>query len=150
MLNCFRLSLPGASAIQVMDPVGVGVGFAPCLVSRVSVPRTVCLIRASGWIPRLALEMLRCCMISGGRGTVVKEASTGPGQLTLPPLHVGTTQPGLTQSPEAHKGSVGSGPSGHRVSCYRLFGSSSQRCRATEQEHVADQGVQLGRNFQEQ
>lgn len=81
---------------------------------------------------------------------MVKEASTSPGQLTLPPLHVGTTQPGLTQSPEAHKGSVGSGPSGHRVSYYRLFGSLSQRYKAMKQEHVADQGVHLGRNFQEQ
>lgn len=58
--------------VQVRDPGAGGVGFAPCLVSRVSVWRAVCCIRASGWVPRLAVEMLRCCMVSGGRGAVVK------------------------------------------------------------------------------
>lgn len=106
LLNSFRLSLPGASATQVMAPVGVGVGFAvshspPCLVSIVNVQRTVCFMKAFGWVPRIALEMLRCCMISGGRGTVVKEASTSPCQRPCPysiwvPCGVPLNQAGLS------------------------------------------------------
>ena len=69
------------------------------------------------------------------------QASTSPSQLTLPPMYVGATQPGLIQSPEAQKGSVGSGPLGHRVNCCRPcldLGAGGARLQSSNMWHTKE------------